>query len=419
VKVLHVVAALAPRYGGPSVNVPGICHATRAAGVDAEIATTDADGADAALTVPLGERITWQGVPVRFFRRSFSERYKYSRGLGRWLSRSAKDYDLVVAHGCFSYAPEAAADSATRALVPHLFVPHGMLSEFALRGRPFKRGYLLLRTRLLIRGACGVVCTSSDEEAEVRAAGVEAPVARVLWGVDEMVIGNGEMHAPEWRKSVGIPPNKRIILFLGRLHPKKGLFDQVFPALARLDSAVILVVAGSEDAHAPGYAGELRREAARLGLSERVHLIGPVYGEAKTAALDACDVFVLASHDENLGSAVSEAMGRGRPVVVSNRVQLWPEVASARAGFVVPLDPVAVANAIRQILRDPEGARQMGKAGRELVRTRLTWELAATRLKAFYEDVIARGRTDITFGGSRRWNPAPGRRRPPSVNARL
>jgi hypothetical protein len=107
-KVLQVIAAVADRYGGPSRNVVGLCAATRAVGVEAEICTTDADGPRAALAEALPGLQTWRGVPVRFFHRSWSERYKISPPLARWLRTSVMGYDLVVVHGCFSHAPEAA-----------------------------------------------------------------------------------------------------------------------------------------------------------------------------------------------------------------------------------------------------------------------------------------------------------------------
>jgi glycosyltransferase involved in cell wall biosynthesis len=157
-KVLHVVAALAERYGGPSRNVVGLCAATRALGVDAEICATNADGPGGCLDVPSDERIVWHGVPVRFFRRTWSETYKYSAPLSGWLRSRVQDFDLIVTHGCFSFAPEAAAVAAWRAGVPYLVVPHGMLAEWALTRRR-KQVHLRLRTRTLVRAARGFICT--------------------------------------------------------------------------------------------------------------------------------------------------------------------------------------------------------------------------------------------------------------------
>src|SRR5581483_6875524 len=121
-RVLHVIAAVAPRYGGPSTAVVGMCRALRGVGVETLVATTDADGSDR-LPVPLGTVIAFGGVPAIFFRRQWSEALKYSRPLGRWLEGHVGAFDLVHVHGVFSHACLAAARSAARRGIPYLVRP--------------------------------------------------------------------------------------------------------------------------------------------------------------------------------------------------------------------------------------------------------------------------------------------------------
>jgi glycosyltransferase involved in cell wall biosynthesis len=387
-KVLQVIAAVADRYGGPSRNVVGLCAATRAAGVDAEICATDADGPGASLPgVGSGLKL-WRGVPVRLFHRRCSERYKISPPLARWLRTSVRNYDLVVAHGCFSHAPEAAAAAARRAGIPYIVVPHGMLSDWALR-RVSKRVYFHLRTRAIVRHASGFLCTSLAEREEVERRGGRAPSICIHWGIEPAVFATPPSDPAAWRRALGLPPGCRVVLFLGRLHPKKGIVDQLLPALTSLPDDIVAVIAGPADAHAPEYAGTIRSEVHRLGLGARVHLTGPLEGQAKIAAFDTCDVFALPSYSENFGLAVAEAMARGRPVVVSDQVQIAPDIARSGAGLVTELDPRKLAAAIAKVLEDPDRARQMGEAGRAFAADRFTWSAVGKQAQQFYKAVLA------------------------------
>jgi glycosyltransferase involved in cell wall biosynthesis len=356
-------------------------------GVDAEVCTTDADGPGASLAVARLGLQSWRGVPVRFFHRNWSERYKISLSLARWLRTSVKGYDLVVVHGCFSHAPEAAAAAAWRASVPYVVVPHGMLSDWALRGVP-KMVHFHLRVRPLVRRASGFLCTSVMEQGEVERRGGQAPSISIRWGIARDLLAAPSSDTAAWRRALGLSPNCRVLLFLGRLHPKKGIVDQLLPTLMALPDDVVAVIAGPADPHVPAYADAIRAEVARLGLGTRTYITGPLGDEAKIAALDACDVFVLPSHSENFGSAVAEAMARARPVVVSDQVQIAADLSRAAAGLVAELDPKSLAATIARILDDPDAAVRMGRAGRQFVMEHLSWSAAGTLARQFYEDIV-------------------------------
>jgi glycosyltransferase involved in cell wall biosynthesis len=115
-------------------------------------------------------------------------------------------------------------------------------------------------------------------------------------------------------------------------------------------------------------------------------------GEAKLAALRDSTLFVLPSYSENFGLAVVEAMACGLPVVVSDQVNIWREIAAAGAGRVIPLDPAQLAHAIAAYVDDPSAARQAGRSGQALVRERFQWTEIAGALEAMYREV-ANGRT--------------------------
>src|SRR5262249_7650969 len=142
-----------------------------------------------------------------------------------------------------------------------------------------------------------------------------------------------------FRETHGIPNDRLVLLFLGRLHPKKG-FDLLLPAFARLKDDTLLIFAGPSEER---YQHSLKEEAIRLGIADRVLFTGMLLGSGKLAAFVDADLFVLPSYQENFGIAVAEALAAGLPVVISDQVNIHAEVAAAGAGGVVPTETAALA----------------------------------------------------------------------------
>ncbi len=170
-------------------------------------------------------------------------------------------------------------------------------------------------------------------------------------------------------------------LFLSRLHHKKGLdyLADAFALVAAQFPEARLVVAGPDD----GARGPFEQRVRAAGLAGRVHLVGPLYGPAKFAAMVDATCFCLPSRQEGFSVAVTEAMACGLPVVISDACH-FPEVAEVGAGEVVPLEGDRVAQALRRVVGDPELRRSMGEAGRQLVRSRFTWPRVAEQCVAAY-----------------------------------
>ena len=130
-KILHVIPGIAPRYGGPSLAINGMSRALIEAGVEVLVATTDADGAGQ-LAVPLAEITDYQGVPTIFFRRQWSEAFKYSQPLAQWLQKHAGEFDVIHIHAVFSHACLAAGRAARKWRVPYIVRPLGTLAPWSL-----------------------------------------------------------------------------------------------------------------------------------------------------------------------------------------------------------------------------------------------------------------------------------------------
>jgi glycosyltransferase involved in cell wall biosynthesis len=351
-------------------------------GVRAEVATTDADGPNGRLDAAILPR----EVPIHLFRRDWSESWKVSLGLRKWLRENTADYDLVHIHAVWSFATAVAARAAERAGVPYILRPAGMLSDYSWnRQRWKKRFYWKLVEERTIQNAAGFHATSCAEAGEIRAVRPDARVFVVPNGVDDdayIVAADREL----LRRCCGAAAeNLPLVLFLSRLHPKKGIVDRLLPGMATLRPECFLAIAGGEDPHALGYADQIWRAIERLGLSDRVKLLGAVSPAERWAMYDGADVFVLPSHSENFGVVVGEAMARGCPVVVTEGVQSSEHVRAGRAGEVVPFDVEALATALDRLLAQPELRRTYGEGGRLYAAEHFRWARIAGQIHRMYE----------------------------------
>jgi glycosyltransferase involved in cell wall biosynthesis len=184
---------------------------------------------------------------------------------------------------------------------------------------------------------------------------------------------------------------RRIVLFLSRLHVKKGL-EFLVPAFARVAASrpdLHLVVAGPDE----GMGATLRGWIRDAGLETRASIVGMLTGADKLAAFAAATVFVLPSHTENFGVAVLEAMAAGLPVLISDQVNIWREISDAGAGIIVRTETGPVEAGLARLLDHPEIANRMGQAGRRLAEERFAWPRVAAALEALYAEVASSRKT--------------------------
>jgi glycosyltransferase involved in cell wall biosynthesis len=179
-----------------------------------------------------------------------------------------------------------------------------------------------------------------------------------------------------------------ILLFLSRLHPKKGIVDRLLPAVAAMRTPCVLAIVGGEDGHAPGYEAEVRRTIEGLGLGSRVAMLGPVSGDERWAMFDGAAAFVLPSHAENFGIVVGEAMARGCPAVVTREVQSASLVERAGGGVVVCGEAAELSAALDRLLADEAERKAMGERGRAWANQHLQWSAVARQVSQMYDEVL-------------------------------
>lgn len=385
-KVLHVIPAAAPKYGGPSHALVPMCRALIARGVDVQIASTDAEPGGH-IPVELQSQTSYEGVPAIFFRKDWSEAFKYSRTMANWLDRNVADFDVTHIHGVFSHACLSAARACQRARVPYLIRPLGNLDPWSLRQKPVRKNlFLNLGGKRMLRGAAAVQYTSATEKKLSEGAldlnhGVVIPL-----GVE---LGRNVEPASSNENSGSVGGRRPYVLVLSRLQPTKGIdvLIDAFVSLLKDDNFRNwqLVIAGDGS---PQYVAALKRRIEASNARESVALAGWLDGEAKADALNHASLLALPSYHENFGLCVVEAMARGVPVLVSPHVNLAHEIEASGAGWISEVDTVALRNTMLRALGDDDECRRRGEAGRVLAR-KFDWHSVADALVRLYESVIA------------------------------
>jgi glycosyltransferase involved in cell wall biosynthesis len=389
VKVLHIIPSVSPALGGPTHAVLNLVKALRAGGVDAEIATTNHNGAEL-LDVPLNQRIEYQQVPVWFFPR-FSPPMKefiFSVELTQWLWQHTREYELINTHYLFSYASTCASAIARWQQVPYIMRTIGQLTPWALAQSQLKKQiYSSIIERQNLNRAAAIHCTSSGEAEDVHNFGIKSPTITLPLGVNQST--PLPLAKQKLRDVFKISPEKPIVLFLSRLHYKKrpDLLLESLSQLVAQNYEFHLILAGSGE---PDYLTYLKNLISSLELSSCTTIPGFVTGEDKDLLLQGSDIFVLPSFSENFGVAVAEAMSHGLPVIVSPGVQIAPEIALESAGLVVEGEVDALAKAIAQLLTSPNLRHQLGMNGQCLASRRYSWSAIASNLTSVYTSIIQR-----------------------------
>jgi glycosyltransferase involved in cell wall biosynthesis len=369
-RLLHVIASVDPATGGP---IEGIVRQNEACGgadglVHRHIVSLDVP--DAAFLRDFPIPVTPLGDPAM---RGPLAHYHYSPAFVPWLRANLRRFDVALVHGLWNYAAFGASRVLPGAGVPYFAFVHGMLDPWFRETYPLKhlakQAFWLAGEGRLLAGAKAVFFTSAEE---MRAAdgmffGPRYRGEVVGYGVAGPPAASQEQ-AAAFRAAVPTLGDRRFLLFLGRLHPKKGcdLLVDAFAAASK-PSDLDLVIAGPD---AVGWRAELTALASVRGIDGRVHWPGPLYGAAKWGAIRAADAFVLPSHQENFGIAVAEALACGTPVLISDKVNIWREVVGGGAGL-VDRDTL---DGTRQLLDAWIGAmpaqrQQMAAAARRLFET--------------------------------------------------
>jgi glycosyltransferase involved in cell wall biosynthesis len=389
-RILHVLECFAPRYGGPVSVLQALACAQAEAGHTVTICTTNRDYPTGILR-PAGKDSACGGrVEVHYFPVQIGS-LKISVQLGRFVRDHIEQFDIVHIHGLYRFPTTYAARTARKRGVPYIIRPHGSLAPYL----HFRSAQSVLLKRLYERffdlpnlnAASAIHFATEGEREDASFLKLRSP---------SFVIPNGL----DWRRYDSLPPrgsfraarglgNAPVVLFLGRVHPSKGL-DLLIPAFQSLLTNVPdakLVIVGPQNDDYGRQLGQWVREGL---LTDSVRFVGFLEGEDVLQAYVDADIYALPSYTESFGMTIVEAMACGLPVVVSDRVSLRREILNAEAGLVTSCSIDSVAAALGQLLASEGWAKKLGAAGRRLVRNHYSWPRIVETLTEQYDRILHR-----------------------------
>jgi glycosyltransferase involved in cell wall biosynthesis len=380
-RLLHVIASFAPAAGGTSEGIRQLAEtgAESGAGLSAvEVVCLDD---------PAAEFLRGQSFPVHALGPT-SGHYGQTPRLQAWLSDNLARFEGVVIHGLWQYHSYGAY-RVIRSQLPYVVFPHGMLDPYFKRAYPWKhvkkQMYWLAREYRVLRDARAVCFTTPIErDAAVATMGPRRWNPVVVSFGTSLPVGDAAAQRAMFLERYPCLRGRRFFLFLSRIHRKKGcaLLLQAFARIVAAHPDWDLVMAGPDE---DGLRPQLEAQAKALGIDRRVHWTGMLMGDLKWGALRAAEAFVLPSHQENFGVAVVEALACGLPVLISDKVNIWPDIVQDAAGIVHPDTAEGTYQSMEGLLAmSPEARQRMVNNGLACFRARYEMKRTAEALQELF-----------------------------------
>ena len=392
-RIVHVIGSLDPSLGGPPMVVGRLAAAQAQLGAKMHIVAYDCPNQEEAIatyqkTIPDFDRITLEMIPLPDRREWYSGKQALSK-ITELLTGSPKT--VVHLHGVWETILRQGAKAARSHKAPYIIAPHGMLHPWSMYQSKWKKKVALkLGYRKMLKSATAIHALNHDEAKHIQKMGFTQSCQIIPNGVflDEIQ----PLPAPgSYVRQTPKLQGKPYILFLSRLHYKKGLdrLLSAFNQIAGKYEQVQLVIAGPDG----GYEQTLKNQISKLNIASRVHLVGSLWDKSKYAAMQDAVCFCLPSRQEGFSVAITEALAVGVPAVISDAC-CFDEVAHAHAGYVVTMSDdkpqesiTSLANALECVLASQPN-HAMRQAGRKLIAAHYTWPVIAKQSLQVYEQMI-------------------------------
>lgn len=350
-RILHVIRSADPKEGGPIEGI--LQRGQRLQELGHEVTVVALDGLNPAYA---------DGFPLNLVSLGPGQGiYGHCADLAPWLAAHADEFDFISGHGIWQQSVAAMGPGLKDSRTPYVVWTHGMLDPWFDENKLKRLKKMIYWPRFLapvLERAHAVMFTTEEERrlAENRFRPYRFRQQVVAYGT-RGIVGDAEAMRTAFLQEFPELQGKRVLLFLSRVHPKKGcdLLVRAFGEVYGQNPDVMLVIAGPDQVN---WIETLRGDAQTVGVADRIVWPGMLKGERKWGAFAATEAFVLPSHQENFGIVVAEALSAGKPTLISDKVNIWREVIAGKAGIVAP-DTQAGAT---QLLRDWES---LGAEGRE------------------------------------------------------
>jgi len=385
-RVLHVIPSVSERSGGPGLAIVPMCRALQEQGTEVLVATTD-DGLNGE-QISMGTPVNYKGIRAIFFPAQLGNSFKYSRPLTVWLNANVRDFPLVHIHAVFNHASIAAARACRKQDVPYIVRPLGTLDPWSMKQKSLRKKvswHAGIKT-MLINAAAIQYTTRGEQQAVEDSLGLNHGVVVPL-GVEIQSIQDS-LTAKLLTEQFPSLHDRRYVLVLSRLHPKKALEVLLEAFLSLVKHAEFqdwrLVLAGE----GPGdYVALLKQRVAEELAGDFVVFPGWLNGEQKEAALRDASLLALPSHHENFGLCVMESLACGVPVLISPHVNLAPEIEAASAGWIAEVNEAAIKQTLAAALSSKAERLARGRNGKQLA-LNYAWPNIANQLRQVYSEII-------------------------------
>ncbi|HEB74400.1 MAG TPA: glycosyltransferase [Candidatus Desulfofervidus auxilii] len=386
-KILHVTPLYEPAWkaGGVVRFTSLLCRGLAELGHDVTVFTTNSDGYGY-LEVPVNVATDVGRVEVYYFHTNSPRFIRYSRQLRLACKEMIVKYDIVHITSFWNYPGLPAAKEAIKRNIPYVVSTSGTFVPTALNSKKIRKWiYLKLFDEKILKNASAYRYTTPLERKKMKTFKIQKPSFLAPSGLALKEFDNLPSQT-EGRRMLGIEQDYFVVSFLGRLNWVKAIdvLMKGFKKIHRDFPKAMLVLAGPDG----GEEKELRELAVKLNIVDKVIFLGPVNKDGRLKLFAASDLLALVSWTESFGYAAVEAMAAGVPVLVSENVGICDAVREDGAGLVVPVDEDAIANALSEMLSNPNRLKDMGKAAYKSARKRYDIKIVAKLMATAYEDIL-------------------------------
>ncbi|AHJ28642.1 glycosyltransferase [Nodularia spumigena CS-584] len=385
-KILMVIPALGNVYGGPTKIVLELAESIAKLGISVDIIATNANGSTD-LDVPLNQWTIKKYYRIQYFPYLNLLDYKFTGSMTKWLFENVTNYNIVHTNAIFSYPVLAAHWACKFRKIPYIATPHGMMEPWALAYKAWKKKlYFTLVEKPALQTANAMQMTASTEARHIKTLGLETSLVFVpngIHSIDFASLPSSDIFYQQFPET----RNKILIIFLGRIDPKKGL-DLLAPAFAQVYEKfpeTHLIVAGPDNT---GFLPTAESYFIEAGCRDGVTFTGMLKGDIKYASLAAANIYVAPSYSEGFSMSVLEGMATGLPCVITTGCN-FPEAGTASAASIVDIDADQIANALIKFLQEPILAKEMGDRARQFILENYTWDSIATKMLSIYQDITS------------------------------
>jgi glycosyltransferase involved in cell wall biosynthesis len=385
IKILHNVATIGTTSLGLGQISVSLAEAQNSLKYDVNIWCLDND-----------DNITWASATHDFPRNRITgfkllgpSKFWYSPAIKKAGSQAQESFDIVHQHGMWTGVSAATLKFSREKKVPAVVAPHGSLNEWALNLSRWKKKIALTmyERENLVSASC-LHATSENEISDFRKFGLKNPIAYIENGIQEKyltITGDPD----RFRQQYAIQNNKRVLLFLSRISPKKGL-EMLLEAISSIGGDFKnwqLIIAGIDEFD---HKKDVELLIKKLDLEGSIKITGPLFGDIKHDAFAAAELFILPSHSEGFPMVVLDSLAAGVPVITT-KASSWNDLNEFNCGWWTDINSEAIRTALKEAInKSAEELHQMGEQGKKLIASKYTWSQLAQKTIRLYDWLLGR-----------------------------